>query len=278
MLWSRARTPGAMLLIAVLALAGCSSNDSPVSPNLVTTQTDADDVAFQAMIAFDDVYAVVAGAGLNRAQAAPLAARSGRFASQSASGGFAVLSDTTFQRGDVTFQLDRRFFSLTHVEQVVPDLTTDSVVVTSRAFGTDSTSSARYRVTVGHAGQLRAGGLIDARPVATLEGAWADTLDSRFTALQAAVTRTFYTRVLTVANGVTVQKSWVQGYPSGGTIVWTIHAQRTRDGNRADVEKTLDAVVTLTFNGTRYPVVTVNGTWSYTLDLDTGLIARSGSL
>jgi len=278
MLWSRARTPGAMLLIAVLALAGCSSNDSPVSPNLVTTQTDADDVAFQAMIAFDNVNTVVNGGGLSIASAAPIALRSGRFTVQSGGGPFAVLSDTTFERGDVTFQLSRRFFSLTHVEQTVPDLTTDSVVVTSRAFGTDSTSSARYRVTVGHAGQLRAGGLVDDRPVATIEGAWADTLDSRFTALQAAVTRTFYARVLTVANGVTVQKSWVQGYPNGGTIVWTIHAERTRDGNRADVEKTLDAVVTLTFNGTRYPGVTVNGTWSYTLDLDTGLIARSGSL
>ena len=278
MLWSRARTPGALRLIAVLALAGCSSNDSPVSPNLVTTQTDADDVAFQAMIAFDDVYTVVAGAGLSRANAAPLTARAGRFAPQSIGSPYAGLSDTTFQRGDVTFQLSRRWFSLTHVEQTVPDLTSDSVVVTSRAFGTDSTTSARYRVTVGHAGQLRAGGLVDARPVATIEGAWADTLDSRFTALQEAVTRTFYARVLTVANGITIQKSGGTGYPATGTIVWTIHAQRTRDGNRADVEKTLDAVVTLSFNGTRYPGVTVNGTWSYTLDLDTGLISRSGSL
>jgi len=275
---SRARTAGALLLIAVLALAGCSSKDSPVSPNLVTTQVDADDVAFQAMIAFDDVNSVVNGAGLNGAQAAPLSARSGRFAPQSFGGGLVLLSDTTFQRGNVTFQLSRRWFSFLHVEQAVPDGTTDSLVVTSRALGTDSTSSLRYRVTVGHAGQLRAGGLVAFRPIATLQGAWADTLDSRFTALQEAVTRTFYARVLTVANGITIQKSGGTGYPATGTIVWTIHAQRTRDGNRADVEKTLDAVVTLTFNGTRYPGVTVNGTWPYTLDLDTGLISRSGSL
>ena len=278
MLSSRARTPGALLLIAVLALAGCSSNDTPVSPNLVSTQVDADDMAFQAMIAFDDVSTVVDGAGLNGAQAAPLSARTGRFAPQSGGGTLAVLSDTTFQRGDVTFQLSRRWFNFLHVEQSVPDGTTDSLVVTSRAFGTDSTSSVRYRVTVGHAGQLRAGGLNVLRPMATLQGAWADTLDSRFTALQEAVTRTFYARVLTAANGITIQKSGGTGYPATGTIVWTIHAERTREGNRADVEKTLDAVVTLTFNGTRYPVVTVNGTWSYTLDLDTGLISRTGTV
>jgi hypothetical protein len=221
---------------------------------------------------------VVVGAGLNGARALPLSARTGGFAPQSAGGGFAALSDTTFERGSVTFELSRRWFSVTHVEQTVPDLTTDSLVVTSRASGTDSTTSTRYRVTVGHAGQLRAGGLIALRPVATLEGAWTDTLDSRFTALSAAVTRTFYARVLTVGYGITIQKSGGTGYPATGTITWTIHAQRTRDGNRADIEKTLDALVTLTFNGTRYPTVTVNGVWSYKLDLDTGEIIRYGTL
>jgi hypothetical protein len=42
------------------------------------------------------------------------------------------------------------------------------------------------------------------------------------------------------------------------------------------VEKTLSAVVVITFNGTRYPIVTVNGNWSYTLDLDTHVLARAG--
>jgi hypothetical protein len=274
---TRAHATGALLLIAVLAVAGCSSNDSPVSPNLVTSQVDADDMAFQAMIAFDNVNTIVDGAGLNGAQAAPLAARSGRFAPQSVGRGYAVLSDTTFERGNVTFVLSRRWFSVAHVEQTVPDDTTNSLVVTSRAFGTDSTSSVRYRVAVGHAGQLRVGGLFALRPAATLEGAWADTLDSRFTALNVDVTRTFYARVLTVANGITIVKSGGTGYPATGTITWTIHAERTRDGNRADVEKTLDAVVRLTFNGTRYPGVTVNGIWAYTLDLDTGAIARAGA-
>jgi hypothetical protein len=177
----------------------------------------------------------------------------------------------------VTFVLRRRYFTSAGVEQTVPDGATDSVVVGSRAFGTDSTSSARYRVTVGHAGQLRVGGLLVTRPIATLEGAWADTLDARFTALRQAVTRTFYARVLTVANGVQVPKSSGNGYPSAGTIVWTIHAQRTRNGDLGDVEKTLDAVVTLTFHGTRFPVLTVNGTWSYTLDLETGAVSAAGS-
>lgn len=278
----RHRFPAATLalvlgFVGALGLAGCSGNDSPVSPNLVTSQTDADDVALQAGIAFDNLGTIVDAGVSAGAPSGPVSLRAGGYAPQSTGGGFATLTDTTFQRGNITFELSRRWFSVSHVEQTVPDGVTDSVVVTSRAFGTDSTSTARYRVTVGHAGQLRAGGLIALRPVATLEGAWADTLDSRFTALSTAVTRTFYARSLGVANGIRVPKSG-SGYPSAGTIVWTIHAQRTRAGNRAEVEKTLDAVVTLTFNGTRYPTVRVNGVWSYVLDLDTGAVVRAGTL
>jgi len=251
-----------LLLTGAIALAGCSDDDNPATPNPVTSQEDADDVALLAGISFDNVNTVLAG-GEASAAAVPIDA--------------VVLSDTTFQRGNVTFILSRRYFTAAHVEQTVPDATTDSVVVGSRAFGTDSTSSARYRVSVGHAGQLRVGGLVAARPITTLEGAWADTLDARFVALRQALTRTFHARVLTVGNGVQVPKSSTTGYPTAGTIAWTIHAERTRNGVLGDVEKTLDAVVTLTFHGTRYPVLTVNGTWSYALDLETGAVSAAGT-
>jgi len=250
-----------LALVGVFALAGCSDDDIPTVPNPVTSQSDADDVAFLAGISFDNVNTVLQAGE----PAAPVPVDA------------VVLTDTTFQRGNVTFELSRRYFTAAHVEQTVPDATTDSVVIGSRAFGTDSTSSARYRVTVGHAGQLRLGGLIAARPIVTLEGAWGDTLDARFTALRQAVTRTFYARVLTVGNGVRVPKSSTTGYPTAGQIVWTVHAERTRNGVLGDVEKTLDAVVTLTFNGTRFPVLTVNGTWSYSLDLVTGTVSAAGS-
>jgi len=254
----RARFLPTFLLLSALTLAGCS-DDNPTSPNPVTSQADADDVALLAGMSFDNVNTVFMSGGLSSAP------------------GPVVLSDTTFQRGDVTFVLSRRYFNAAHVEQTVPDASTDSVVVGSRASGTDSTSSARYRVTVGHAGQLRAGGLIALRPTVTLEGAWADTLDARFTALRTAVTRTFYSRVVTVANGIRIPKSSTDTYPTAGSIVWTVHAERTRNGDRGDVEKTLDAVVTLTFNGTRFPVLTVNGAWSYSLDLVTGTVSLAGS-
>jgi hypothetical protein len=260
---NRARLLSTFLLVSALALAGCSDDDNPTVPNPVTSQSDADDVALLAGISFDNVNTVFR-AGAQAGAPVPVDA--------------VVLADTTFQRGSVTFVLSRRYFNSAHVEQSAPDAATDSVVVGSRASGTDSTSSARYRVTLGHAGQLRAGGLIALRPTVTLEGAWADTLDARFTALRVAETRTFYSRVLTVANGIRIPKSTSDVYPTAGQIVWTVHAERTRNGNRGDVEKTLDAVVTLTFNGTRFPVLTVNGAWSYALDLVTGTVSYAGSV
>lgn len=255
-----------LLLALVLgAFAGCSEDDGPTIPNVVTTQADADDVAIQAGISFDNLTTMFqASAG---APSAPF----GKIP-----GPVLTASDTSFTRGAITFQLSRRWFSFAHVEQTVPDATTDSLVVTTRAFGADSTSTTRYRVVVGHSGQLRIGGLVATRPIYTIGAGAADTLDSRFTSLSGSVTRTFYARLLSVATGIEVPKSSPTGYPTTGTVRWVIHAERTRSGDRGDIEKTLDATVTLSFNGTRYPTLTVNGTWGYVLDLETGAVTRGG--
>ena len=258
-------SPFLLLALALGAFAGCSDDDGPTIPNVVMNQADADDVAIQAGIAFDNLtteFQASAGA----ASATPLLGTT--------LGGTA--SDTSFTRGAITFQLSRRWFNVAQVEQTVPDATTDSLVVTTRAFGADSTSTGRYRVVVGHAGQLRVGGLVAARPIYTAAGGAADTLDSRFTSLSGGVTRTFYARLLGIATGIEIPKASPTGYPTTGTVRWVIHAERTRSGDRGDVEKTLDATVLLTFNGTRYPTLTVNATWGYMLDLDSGAVTRGG--
>ena len=264
------RFPRVLLLLATLGLfAGCSEDNSPTAPSTVNNQADADDVAIQAGIAFDNIRTAV-GASIGAAPS-PIGFRSPWVIE----GGFAA--DTTFTRGSITFELSRRWFDVSRVEQTVPDATTDSMVVGTRAFGTDSTTFAsRYRVTVGHAGQLRIGGLVSTRSIGTIEGAAADTLDSRFTALSGG-TRTFYARSLEVATGIQIPKTGGNAYPTTGTIQWLIHAQRTVNGNRGSVDKTLDATVTLHFNGTRFPTVTVNGAWNYVLDLDTGAVTRVGT-
>ena len=123
----RARFIPTFLLLSAFALAGCS-DDNPTVPNPVTSQADADDVALLAGMSFDNVNTVFMSGGVD---SAPLPVDA------------VVLSDTTFQRGNVTFVLSRRYFNAAHVEQTAPDASTDSVVVGSRASGTDSTMPRR---------------------------------------------------------------------------------------------------------------------------------------
>jgi hypothetical protein len=261
--------------LALFAAAGCGSN-TPIAVNtVVATQADADDVAMQAAVSFANVSAVADG-GLAGAQSVSTAVRTPiRYPRGSGSTAFVeTWSDTTFARGDVTFELHRAFFDLAGNAQVFPDATTDSVVVTSRASGTDSTSSAQWRASVGHAGALDAGGLNPIHDTFHLAGAWSDTLTTHFTSLSGGTTVDCYAQTHGVGAGIDLPKAAT--YPSDGTITWTIYAQRLRNGQRVSVEKTLQALVVITFNGTRYPIVTVNGTWSYTLDLDTHTLARAG--
>ena len=59
-----------------------------------------------------------------------------------------------------------------------------------------------------------------------------------------------------------------------GTATWVMHVDRLRSGDRGDISSTFDAVVVVTFNGTRNPDVTVNGSFHYTIDLATGAVTR----
>jgi hypothetical protein len=188
-----------------------------------------------------------------------------------------VQADTTWTQGALVITLSRRWFSLTGTEQVVPDANTDSVLVTSRIAGSDST--ARYVVTVGHAGTSSIGGLNPLRDEYWLRIAQADTLTSRFTALHRPVTRYFDGRTTTNANHV----RWIKPttaeptYPASGTLTLTLAAIAYRDAARLDVEKSWNAIIVVTFNGTRYPDVAINGAWFYVWDLETGQVHRGNS-
>ena len=121
---------------------------------------------------------------------------------------------------------------------------------------------------------LDAGGLNPVHDHFNLAGAWSDTLSTHFVSLSGSTSVDCYAQTHGVGAGI--HQSKASSYPSDGTITWTIFAQRLRNGEHGSVEKSLAATVVITFNGTRYPIVTVNGTWSYTYDLDNHTLARAG--
>lgn len=264
-------------LTLVVTLGGCATNDSTTGPLGGLTQDDADDVAVQASMSLAN-FATIVTAGVGGSDGGPSGNAPRPLALSSHGPGFAVMADTTWTAGALTITLSRTWYSLTGEEQAQPGPTTDSVSVTSRIAGSDST--ARWAVTVGHAGWAGVGGLNPLRDAWWLNGSQADTLSSRFTALHRPVTRWFDARTQTTVANVRWTKPLTSEptYPSSGTATLVLAATAWRDGARVEVERTLAATIVVRFNGTRYPDVSINGSYRYTWDLETGTIVRAGAV
>ena len=249
----RHRVGLAALLAGVLVLSGCSVSDDPLAPDLTFTRDDADDAAVQASISLSGLQSTLGA---------------------TSSAGASTTSDTTWTVGNLTYQLSRRWFDATGAEQSLPTETTDSIHVTTRVTGADTT--ARWAGTIGHSGLLGVGGLSPARPTLWIDGSRADTLNVRFITAGGA-TRWFDARSLTTVEDVLWTKPAdpsTTTYPSAGTITTVISSRRFTDASHATVERTFDATVVVTFNGTRFAHATVNGTFHYLIDLETGAVTR----
>ena len=240
--------------LALVLAAGCSDSDSPVGPDGALNQENADDAAVQTSIAL---------AGLHSTLDA------------TTSVGTSTTADTTWTQGNLTFHLSRRWFDAAGVAQPLPTATTDSIAVTTRITGSDST--AQWAATVGHAGTLGIGGLSPARSALWIDATRGDTLQTRFTRIGETTTRWFAARMLTTVQDVRWTKPADPSqatYPSAGTITLVMSARRFTSAERTITDRTFDAVVLVTFNGTRFAHATVNGVFHYLIDLETGAVTR----
>jgi len=242
-------------LVAATALAvlatGCSDDGSPFGPGGALNQTDADDAVVQATISLSGLQSTL---------------------DATSSVGTSTVADTAWTQGNLTFQLTRRWFDAAGTPQALPTATTDSIEVTTRVFGSDST--ARWAATIGHSGRLGIGGLSPARTALWIDATRADTLTTRFTTLGGSTTRWFDARTLTTVQDVLWTKPTTATYPSAGTVTMVISARRFTSAALTTVDHTFTSVVVVTFNGTRYAHGVVNGTFHYTIDLETGQVTR----
>jgi hypothetical protein len=149
--------------------------------------------------------------------------------------------------------------------------TTWMIQETSDIHGTIDTTG--FHADLFHNGELTFTGTRVTDDTLRFSGTAHDTAFSHFTSQVRDVERYFHIDLVRTISNVTIVHS-VAPYPQSGTVTWHVVAERLRSSSRGDVEANLDATATLTFNGTRYPVLTVTGGWRYALDLATGLIAR----
>jgi len=272
---SRIRTPwipAAALAALALAAAGCGS-DSPTAPASGLTQATADDVAVQV------AQTMAAGNGgtmtemYAMAGAVPSAAPTGGIGLRGAFGTASALSETTFTVGNVTYTFTRAFYDADGVELPEYGPAAVRLRVTSRAGGGIVTP--QFEATLGHAGLTDVTGIAPLADTLEFDGAGDDTVQTRFTSLDGLRTRYFYWLAhLAYADVRLLKDRDSNPWPLSGTATWALRAERLRSGSRADVEATFDALVVVTFNGTQYPEVAVNGTYRYRMNLNTGQVAR----
>ena len=268
------RTPSALALAAGLvalaaAVAGCGG-DSPTAPGV--TQTAADDIAVQVA----QTMAIGNGGTVTElfamAAAVPAAGAGGSLL-RGAFGTAGAAAETTFTAGNVTYSFAWTFYDAGGAELPEYGPTAARMRVTSRAAGGIVTP--QFEAALGHAGLTDVTGVGPLADTLRFDGAADDTVQASFTALDGQRGRHFYWRAHLVHDAVRLLKDReVNPWPLSGTATWAVHAERLRSGDRADVEAAYDALVVVTFNGTQYPEVTVDGAFRYRMNLNSGQVAR----
>lgn len=262
---SRLRASAAWLgLAGLLALSGCS--DNPTSPESTLTQQDADLIAAQlatSLSSSDGGAMVEIDAARDRAVSP-------------AAGGFPTTAsaETTFWSGDVNYTLTVTFYDAGGTELPGWDPTAVRMAVSARATGTFT--SPQCTTSVAHSALHDVTGIEQTSDRLTFTGDAQDTLEADFTDLEPSSIETLDWRSATDWEDVVALKNTsANPYPLSGRLVWTAVADalfQPRLGQQVLAHHEVTAWVT--FNGTRYPEIVVDGTYHYRADLETGTAQR----
>jgi hypothetical protein len=264
------RTLGGLGAVATLVTTvGCSS--TPLTPPTATAQMDADDAAQQVAMTMSQ------GSGGSPQAIAVLDDGGSMFARGTAPAqveGAPPTSDTTFVVGNVTWTLSRTFYdALDVVQGSFNPVTTVRMTATSRGVGSIETPS--DTASLGSAGSLDIRGLSTTQDTLITGAAVDDTLLAAFTPpLRGGRVHLYTVRTGALSQVRQLKPVFTNPWPLSGTATWTLHVSRLRSSDRGDVLRTFDATVVVTFNGTRFPDVTVTGNFHYKIDLVTGGIQR----
>ena len=259
------RVMAVLLAAAALALGGCgkSSNVTGLSPG----QQTADDVAVQV------------GASASTDNGGLMTEVDGTTASvptsaQPATPYRVAATDTTFTRGPFTITLARTFYDASNTALPQWDPSAVRAVVNSWLRGT--VTGLQYQATVGRTGTLNVNGLAAAVDTLVFDGTATDTTDAQYTSLDGARTVDVHVLATRVLAAVRLLKNRsANPWPLSGTATWNLAVDKLAGGPQGTIQAHYNAVVVMTFNGTRYADVTVNGAYHYKLDLQTGAVVRA---
>jgi hypothetical protein len=255
----RHRSDRGLLAAALLALAlfasGCGGSTSltgPVTSDL--TQSEANDLALQTSFALDQIGLDVAGAG------------SSLFLGSALRQGITPLRaawDTTIVFGGIHAEVSREFYDAQN--DLLAGYGPTAVRMNWRSHIWGAIESPRDTATIQHHSDLDFTGIGWEDTALVINGTCADTLLNHFHSLDSLLTRHGYWRSTLSAAAVALRK--MDGMPLSGTLTYVVQVDALRSGEQGDVEKHLSAIVVITFNGTQYPDVVVNGVHHFQWDM-----------
>ena len=266
MRWNSGRALAVWLAAIVIALGGCGKS-SDVTGVGAAAQQAADDIAVQigASASADNGGMMTEIEGTR--SAVPMAL-------QPASIEGVTAADTTFARGPFTITLERIFFDIDDNALQPWDPSAVRAVIHSWLRG--AVTGVRYQATAGRTGTLNVNGLAAAVDTLVFDGTATDTTDARYASLDGSRTADVHVLSTRVLAGVRALKNrGVNPWPLGGTATWNLSVDKYANTPRGGLEAHVDAVVVVTFDGTPYADVTVNGRYRYRLNLQTGDVARN---
>ncbi len=171
---------------------------------------------------------------------------------------------------DLSWSFDVRWYDASGGEQFWYDSTTTARVVTDQT-ARGSYSGEGYTATMGHAGHVDLAGLLASQPQIIVSATRNDTLDAAYSGIQGEA------QLSLKCSGAYAQVSRLKPleenpHPSAGTASWSIVAHRAFQNGQGSHAQNFNTSVLVTFNGTRFVPLVVNGQWHYTLDLETGQV------
>jgi hypothetical protein len=181
-----------------------------------------------------------------------------------------VAADTVWVVGGVTYEASRSWYDAQRQAVASWGPTVVGMLWNSRASGT--VTGARYQGSVSRSTQFDIGGVATDMDTATVNGAVQDTCQSAFSSMDGQRQSYFFAVSHVTLGAVRLDKTGTNPYPLDGTLTWSLSVDRLRSTNRADVEGHIDAYAIVTFNGTQFPQIVVNGQYHYTLNLVTGAV------
>jgi len=259
------RKRASLLLLCALSLAlfGCGTSRTTAPAPISQPQANevAQQVAFLVMLS-PDMTSVPssASAPVAFADSRGLNMHRGRVGSPSRVRG----------ESDVAWTFDATWYDAAGGEQVAYDSATTARVVTHQT-GRGTYSDVGFTATLGHSAVVDLSGLLAAATQVSVTATRSDTLQANYSGQDGEAQLTL--RCTGGLAQVTRDKPLTENpYPASGSASWSVDGHRAAQTPNGSFSDDYEVTVSVTFNGTRYVPLVVDGRFQYLLDLETGVV------